>query len=136
MPCPRPAILRGVVEEAGRHGIAPGRIAKTVARPGASLRTLRDEFYWVTVSKGMLAPPGTNWPRGHDGQAGRAEPHRGGAARLTREQRAMPGKQQPLPAEGVEAALRLHLAECEQDRDAAVRQLVGCSRGMASIKIG
>jgi len=42
-----------VVEEAGRHGIAPGHIAKTVARPGASLPKLLGEFYWVTASKGM-----------------------------------------------------------------------------------
>ena len=50
------ATLRGVVEEAGRHGILPDQIAEAIGRPGASLPKLLDEFIWVTVTNEVRPP--------------------------------------------------------------------------------
>ena len=50
------ATLRGVVGDAATHGLAADQIAAAIGRPGASLPKLLDEFYWVTVTRGMQPP--------------------------------------------------------------------------------
>ena len=47
---------RGIEEEAAGLGIAAKDIPKTLGRPGSSLPKMIDEYYWITLTRGIAIP--------------------------------------------------------------------------------
>ena len=55
--------IRNLEHEAATFGIAPSDIARVLGRPASSLPKMIDEYYWVTLSRGLTPPDQTELAR-------------------------------------------------------------------------
>ena len=50
--------VRGIEQEAAARGIAAKDIPKVLGRPASSLPKMIDEYYWITLTRGIAIPRG------------------------------------------------------------------------------